>query len=266
MTYTKKQKFELHNYLDVKGSPNEIIKKILKNISELKDIGYAGYSEKKWLRLTLKRLILDRKGDNQIFSYKKEYNKKIKSVCKEAINKCDRYIHDKVHIFLFPTFDKFAIKKMNGVNGFCPWKNTLLIFMNFVNNWEEHLKETIIHELAHALSPYAKPDASIGDWIILEGIAENFKDFIFPGHKSKWTKALSKKESKRIFNEIRLILKENNFKEYSEIFYGTGKYPLWAGYSIGYYLVKDYLKKHKKIDWNKLLREDPKKILLTFTS
>ena len=261
MESKNKTLFELHTYLDVEGLPNEIINKILEKISDLEDIGYAGYLEKKWLELTLKRLVLDKKGENQPFYYTEELNPKIKLICEEAINKCGSYIKDKVHIFLFPTFDKFTIEKMNGVSGFCPWDNTNLIFINFTNQGDKYLKETIVHELAHALSPYREADAPIGHWLILEGLAENFKDFIFPGSQSDWTKAISEIESQKILTEINPLIKENNFEKYSEIFFGTGKYPLWAGYTIGYLLVKRYLEKFPNSDWKELLRKNPEDIL-----
>jgi len=253
--------FELHNYLDIQGQPNEIIDEILKRIPDLGDVGYAGHLEKRWLKMTLERLIPDKDGENQKFFYKKEFNQRIKLISEKIINKCEEYIEEMVHIFLFPTFDKFAREKMKGVSGYCPWDNTILIFINFVEGWEKQLEETIVHELAHALSPFAKHDAPIGNWLILEGIAENFKDFILPGNQSEWTKTISEKESRKIFEEIQPILDQNNFEKYSEIFFGTGKYPLWTGYTIGYYLVKRYLKKQESVDWKELLKMNPEKIL-----
>ena len=135
--------FELHNYLDIEGKPAEVINKILKRIPDLDDVGYAGHLEKKWLRMTLERLILDKEGENQYYLYKKECKEKINEVYEEVLMKCIGYSDEKVHIFLFPTFDKFVIEKMKGVSGFCPWKNTILIFISFVKGWENQLKETI---------------------------------------------------------------------------------------------------------------------------
>lgn len=45
--------FELHNYLDISGSPEEVINKIIKMIPNLDDIGFAGYLEEKWLKKNL---------------------------------------------------------------------------------------------------------------------------------------------------------------------------------------------------------------------
>jgi uncharacterized protein YjaZ len=264
MENQNKTLFELHNYLDVKGSPEEIIEKIIQDIPDLEDIGYAGYLEKKWLKMTLRRLMIDKEEKNQPYFYNPKNEEEIKLICERVINKCCNYIKEKIYIFLFPTFDKFIIEKMKGVSGYHSWNNTFLIFINFIDGWEKKLEETIVHELAHALSPFAKSEAPIGDWLILEGLAENFKDFILPGNQSDWTRAVSEKEAFRIFDEIKNILEENDFNKYSEIFFGTGKYPLWAGYTIGYYLIRNYLKEKKNIDWNELLRKDPKEILKFF--
>lgn len=261
MEKVKNKTFEIYSYLSLEGSPEEIMEKIIEKVPNLDNIGYAGYLKKDWLMMTLKRLMLDKEENNQSYVYNTEYEKKIKLICREIIKKCEKYIDEKTHIFLFPTFDKFAIEKMRGVSGFCPWNNTILIFINFINGWEKQFEETIVHELAHALSPFAKPDAQIGPWLILEGLAEHFKDSIIKQDRSPWTKAISEEESWKIFDEIKNSLEKSDFDKYSEIFYGTGKYPLWAGYTIGYFLVKRYLEKFPNFDWKELLKKDPEKIL-----
>ena len=62
MKMEKKQNkiFELHNYLDIKGFPEEIIEKIIRDIPDLEDIGYAGYLEKKWLEKIIKGFMFDK--------------------------------------------------------------------------------------------------------------------------------------------------------------------------------------------------------------
>ena len=253
--------FKLNSYLAVKGTPEEIVEKIVDNIPESDNIGFAGCLEKKWLKKLLERFIPDKTGNNQPYLYDSKYENEIKGICEETIKKCEKFIDKKIHIFLFPTFDKFDAEKMGGVNGFSSWDNTILIFINFVKGWEESLKETIVHELAHAISPFYKGgDFTIGEGLILEGLAEHFKDFIIKARRSSWTKAISKAEAEKILKEIKATLNEKDFDKYSEIFYGTGKYPNWAGYTIGYYLIKDYFKNNGEKDWNKLLRKDPKKI------
>ena len=75
---------------------------------------------------------------------------------------------------------------------------------------------------------------------------------------------ISEKEILKIFNEIKNRLNSKNNKFHKEVFYGTGKYPLWSGYAIGYYIVKEYLKKQKKVNWSKIIKTKPRVILNEF--
>ena len=57
------------------------------------------------------------------------------------------------------------------------------------------------------------------------------------------------KENEKILSELWEQLDFNDYN-YDEIFFnGNDKLPRWAGYSVGYYLVKKYLEKtNKKIE------------------
>jgi len=260
----EKNIFEIHNYLNVKGSPEEIIEEIVKNIPELEGIGFAGYLEKDCLKKFLRGFILDKEGNNQSYSYEVKNEKEVRKICREIIKRCSNFIDKKIHIFLFPTFSKFVIEEMKGLNGFSSWDNTIWIFINFKDGWKESLRETIVHELAHAVSPFYKGgDFPIGYGLVLDGMAEHFKDFIVRGKKSPWTKAISEEKSWEVFKEIKDkgLLEVKDFDKYNEIFYGTGKYPNWTGYTVGYYLIKEYLKNQKEVNWNNFLRKNPKEIL-----
>jgi len=174
----------------------------------------------------------------------------------------------KISLFIFPTFDDFIINKMNGVSGFCTRKNIILIFLNPVPNFETVLKRTMAHELAHALSPFYWKHTSLGDWLILDGIAENFQVNFIEERDAQlanlFNGVISEKEILKIFNEIKNRLNSKNNKFHKEVFYGTGKYPLWSGYAIGYYIVKEYLKKQKKVNWSKIIKTKPRVILNEF--
>ena len=65
----------------------------------------------------------------------------------------------------------------------------------------------------------------------------------------------------KIFPKIEDKLNSRNQQLYYDLFFGSKKYPLWSGYSIGYYIVQNYLNKQKKINWNKIIRLDPQIIL-----
>ena len=53
-------------------------------------------------------------------------------------------------------------------------------------------------------------------------------------------------ENKKILKTLKEQLENTNY-DYDKFFTGNGKdLPYWAGYSLGYYLVKKYLKKTSK--------------------
>ena len=64
-----------------------------------------------------------------------------------------------------------------------------------------------------------------------------------------------------LFRLTKLEVNSKKYKLYREVFFGTGKYPLWSGYTIGYYILKEYLKQQKEINWEKIIKTKPKVIL-----
>lgn len=261
--YLKTKDYEIHSFLNNLESQNseKIIDSILEIIPNNRLIGYAGFKDKKMLKLTMERFI-GKELEEKTSGIDKETIKKMFIVSKNTLERLKKYSRNKKYLFIFPCFDKFTIEKMNGVGGFCSWKDVILLFLNPQENWEIFLRDTIAHEFAHAVSPfYRGGDFSVGEGLIFEGLAEHFREAIFGGKPAPYSKALNGEEIKKIFEELKEKLTSKNWDFYMEVFYGTGRYPNWAGYSIGYNLVGKFLSNLKKIDWNDLLRRDPKKIL-----
>ncbi len=62
--------------------------------------------------------------------------------------------------------------------------------------------------------------------------------------------------------KIKKSLNNSNKSLYNEIFLGYNKkYPLWAGYAIGYYIVKDYLTAKEQLSWSEIFKLTPRRIL-----
>jgi len=240
------------------------IEKSLKDIIEnapLKDeIGYAGYKSKKWLKNALNNFGVD--GKNVEFLDKNK--DKIKKIVEESINKCENFFDDIINIFIFHSSDNFIKEKMGGVNGFTPWKKTILIFINPTESWEGYLKSTLIHEITHTITKYyGANNYTLGQSFIHEGIAENFREYLLK-RRMPWTQAISREDSIKIFRGIRQLLNKEDYKIHGELFFGEGKYPNWTGYTIGYYLVKEYLNKKFKegrIDWKEVFKIKSEEIL-----
>lgn len=89
------------------------------------------------------------------------------------------------------------------------------------------------------------------DGLIFEGIATYFEAEFVKDRKEKqlFVKTVlerSDEENEKILEKLRDQL-DSNYYDYDTIFFnGNDKLPRWAGYSLGYYLVKKYLDKTGK--------------------
>lgn len=144
----------------------------------------------------------------------------------------------------------------NGAGGYTFSADFIRINIDDKKATKNLISENVVHELCHA-ARWGKNDEwtnSLFDGIIFEGLAcvleaEFVKD---KSKKSLFIKTIlerTDKENEKILSELREQLDSNDY-DYDAIFFnGNEKLPRWAGYSLGYYLVKKYLKKTgKKIE------------------
>ena len=240
------------------NSKQEFIQNVLDKIKEDNEIGFAGWKSKGALKEHLK----DKFKEEKISYPKKDLTKESNNLIKNLLKKIPEVLNKNLYIYIFPTDSEFSISKLGGVTGYCIWKNVVYLDVFPNENWQENFKKTLLHEISHSISNYYNMfNLSLGEGLVFDGLAENFVEKILGEPDKKLTNVLSKKEAIKIFNEIKIDLGEKDFDKYGELFYGTGKYPLWTGYSIGYYLIKNYLKEQKEVNWKRLLRKNPNKIL-----
>ena len=121
---------------------------------------------------------------------------------------------------------------------------------------ENLISEMVAHELCHA-ARWGKNYEwinSLFDGVVSEGIATYLEaEFIKDRtEKTVFIKTIlerSDEENEKILDKLRSQL-DLNYYDYNTIFFnGSNELPRWSGYSLGYYLVKKYLKKTgKKIE------------------
>ena len=151
---------------------------------------------------------------------------------------------------------------MSGVSGYTPDRNNILLFISAQKGWKTALKNTIAHEYAHTCAFANHKWISLLDSLIFEGIAENFRESIIGGKPARWSKALNKKQASVILMENIKNLNSINEKKYLQLFLGyNNKYKLWSGYSIGYQIVKSFIRKNNKLQWSEIVKLEPKEIL-----
>lgn len=139
-----------------------------------------------------------------------------------------------------------------GIGGNSPTANLIYInidpyFSNIENRIEEEIKSTLAHECHHcARAEHFYYGNNLLEAIITEGLADHFDIEINSGDPKPWSVALDDNQSN---NFLELAKKEFDNKNYDhpKWFFGTdSEIPKWTGYSLGFKIVGDYLKKTNK--------------------
>ena len=141
----------------------------------------------------------------------------------------------------------------NGAGGYTFSADYIQISIDNEKATENLISENIVHELCHASRWGKNPEwmKTLFDNLIFEGLACIFEaEFIEnKAEKSLFIKTIlecSDAQNKEILALIHNELNSDNYN-YNEIFFnGNDKLPRWSGYSLGYYLVKIYLKRTNK--------------------
>lgn len=144
----------------------------------------------------------------------------------------------------------------DGVGGHTRTSDFIEFAINEEKATENLISEMVAHELCHA-ARWGKNDEwinSLFDGVISEGIATYFEaEFVKDRtEKTVFIKTIlerSDEENEKILEKLRSQL-DSNYYDYDTIFFnGSNELPRWSGYSLGYYLVRKYLKKtDKKIE------------------
>jgi len=95
----------------------------------------------------------------------------------------------------------------------------------------------IAHELHHAVRfqkyPYRRGGFTLYESIIFEGLGEVFQEELYPDAPLHINPEVT-----GLVDWIKRVKNEDTKYDYNAWFYGTGDIPRWAGYTIGYQIVK----------------------------
>jgi len=147
------------------------------------------------------------------------------------------------------------LKDIGGVGGYCPSGELVELSLDvnhpvFKKLWGQLVRRSLLHELHHAArrqAGIATGESSFLECLFSEGLADHFV-YDLTNLKPVWAIDLDKgtlaklqKRAKEIFNQpMTDQLYEDWFTEGSEEL----NIPRWAGYTLGYKLVDDYLAEH----------------------
>ncbi len=180
-----------------------------------------------------------------------------KEMIKTAVKTAEKYVFPKLKIDwdidILVTNRIPMIIPENGAGGFTFSADFIRIIIDDEKATENLISENVVHELCHA-ARWGKNDEwikSLFDGLLFEGLACVLEDEFANNNfeKTLFIKTIlerSAEENEKILAVVRDKLDSNEYN-YDEIFFnGNDKLPRWAGYSLGYYLVKKYLEKTNK--------------------
>ncbi len=177
----------------------------------------------------------------------------------EAIQEAENYAFSKlkidwnVDILITNMMYNMTIPE-DGVSGNTYHSNFIIMNIDEKIITKEKIFEMTCHELCHA-ARWGKNDEwceKIFDLLIFEGLAVYFEEQATKSKPEKRTFFLktilnrSDKEQEKILKILKKDFDKNNYGERDVLTKKTDILPRWPGYSLGYYLVKQYLEKTDK--------------------
>ncbi len=231
---------------------------LMEHLKKNGSIEYAGYLKDK----DLYKDILFRIGDGDVIGYKPlnvTQKKKVETTIHFIIQKLCRefsFSIGPIFIFIFPWFpSEEESVLLGGVNAVAPYINTLHLFIDPFRFTPASLRETIAHEFNHLV--FYRQNGfkryTLFENMIIEGLAENFREELCGGAPAPWSVAFSRKDVKGLFSSLKPFLFSKNSRLYSNVFFGSKKYKKWTGYSMGYWFVKSFIKRHPELSWQKVM-------------
>jgi uncharacterized protein YjaZ len=232
-----------------------------------KSIDYSGYADVD----LLKQGLLDHLGDGDVKQYKsisKDQKNDIETIITETIEKCNGKISvpTKNFIFIHPFIPDEDDKIFDGVTAVAVYSCVFHLYINLDQYTKKSLENTVSHELNHTIYYYNHYDNfnkyTLLDEILLEGLAENFREQYFDKNITPWAGAFEKDDALQVVKNSVNLLDSVDSDLISKFLFGGDNLIRWAGYSMGYWLVKEFIKKNPDISWNDLMKLKPNDFLV----
>lgn len=137
-----------------------------------------------------------------------------------------------------------------GIGGYNPSKNEVRIHIDvyspfFLQSLANELAPTLAHELHHLKRRRAIGyGSSLLEAMVSEGLADHFSMETDNIDTPIWAAALDADELEIWTEEARKTWRQRPYDHNAWFFGVDSEIPRWAGYSIGFKLVDDYLKAH----------------------
>jgi len=187
-------------------------------------------------------------------------SEKIRSKIIGSLNKSRQSIdNDSLTIYIIPVNpeSRQVIEAMTGIMGLTAGsKEIILTIEPEILGWENMLEYVVAHEYNHAYWTNVNFGKSFKwtllHYLVFEGRADYFAHLLYPNVIAPWTIALTENQKSDLWNKIKPNLQSEDFSYEMEVMFGSGNYPVWGGYSVGYDIVVTALtnsKNLKAVNW-----------------
>jgi uncharacterized protein YjaZ len=108
------------------------------------------------------------------------------------------------------------------------------------------LPAVLSHEVNHAVRILGGPGfgPSLDEALITEGMATAFDSQAWPGLVEPWMNAIGRSQEMALWAKMQPSLHTSGVAVYDDWFFGSSGIPRWTGFTIGYHIVTDYLRRH----------------------
>jgi len=141
---------------------------------------------------------------------------------------------------------------LRGVGGYCPSDELVRITIDSTHRafGEKPFKQTLVHELHHArrrqLGINTGEDTFL-ECLVSEGLADSFC-MELTGDTPIWAKQINDEEAKNLLKMAKPLFGKKMDDQLYDCWFVSGSYdlPKWSGYSLGYWIISDYLREHNQ--------------------
>lgn len=139
-----------------------------------------------------------------------------------------------------------------GVGGYAPTAHIVNICIdpkhkNLKEKIEREIESTLAHELHHCVreAVLGNPRKNLLEALVTDGLADHFDIEICGGKPKPWSVAVEGIKLEKLLERARKEFSNENYN-HKDWFFGSDDktIPRWAGYSLGFHIVEEYLKNH----------------------
>ena len=178
-----------------------------------------------------------------------------------------------IHVKLSdPSSERFIVPQM-GVGGHPIGTDTVWMYFQPENpNFKtSFVASGLPHEIHHAIR-LRNPDWhwSLLESMVMEGLADHFQIEVVGGEPGPWTRALTPEEIQRSLIRVKPLLrvKVESYQEFVEEYEtpwlfgrsGDNPIPRWTGYTLGWWIVENYLRAHPEARASTLVQTSAEEI------